>query len=77
MKQPDDQIARWAEYVRTNPDWRKFHNDFINAQFQMHEQFLQRLLKTPGGREKIIELYGIKNLKGYEGLLGPAPAMRS
>jgi hypothetical protein len=64
-------VDRWAEFVRNNPDkWRKIHTEFINAQIQMNRQFLERLKKTPSGKEKIIELYKIKNLKGYNKLLG-------
>ena len=44
-------------------------NSFINAQFDKANKFIKRLLKEPNGREKIIEAYGIKNLKGYEELL--------
>ena len=64
-------VDSWAEFIRNNPDkWRKIHTEFINAQIMMHTKFLERLKKTPGGREKIIELYQIKNLKGYKKLLG-------
>jgi hypothetical protein len=63
-------IDRWAQYMKDNPDkWKRIHTEFINAQFQKHEAFLKRLREQPGGREKIIELYGIRNLKGYEDLL--------
>jgi hypothetical protein len=64
-------VDKWAEFVKNNPDkWRKIHTEFINAQILMNKQFLERLKKTPGGRDKIIELYKIKNLKGYTKLLG-------
>lgn len=63
-------VDRWAEFIRNNPDkWRKIHTDFINAQILMNKQFLERLKKTPNGKDKIVELYQIKNLKGYEKLL--------
>ena len=69
-KTHDDFVVRWANFVKDNPDkWQKKHAEFINAQIENHREFLKRLLKTPGGREKIIRLYGIKNLKGYNGLL--------
>jgi hypothetical protein len=63
-------VDRWAEFVRNSPDnWRKIYTEFINAQILMNRQFLERLKNTPGGREKIIETYQIKNLQGYEKLL--------
>ena len=66
----NDFIERWARFMQEHPtEWKKIHTEFINAQFQKNKEFLQRLLQEPNGREKIIELYQIKNLKGYEGLL--------
>lgn len=66
----NDQIVRWAEFVKNNPDkWKPIHTKFINAQFQKANSFLQRLLKQPNGKEKVIKLYNIKNLKGYKELL--------
>jgi hypothetical protein len=47
-------VERWAKFVRENPDkWQDIHTEFINAQFQMHEDFVNRLLETPGGKEKL------------------------
>lgn len=61
-----EQIKRWANFVKNNPTkWKKVHTEFINALFDKHEQFRERLLKTPGGKEKLIKLYGIKNKEGY------------
>ena len=60
-----EQVERWAHYVRNNPNWRKEHNKFINALFLNHEMIIEKLLKTPSGKEKIIKLYDIKNKKGY------------
>jgi len=66
----DDFIDRWVEFIKKNPDkWRKIHNEFIDSQFIMAEQFWKRLVKTKGGKEKLIEIYKIKNLEGYKGLL--------
>ncbi|PIN88049.1 hypothetical protein COV12_00555 [Candidatus Woesearchaeota archaeon CG10_big_fil_rev_8_21_14_0_10_32_24] len=54
----DDQIVRWAKYVRENPTkWKKPHTEFINAIFDKHEQFKKRLLKTKGGKDKLEKLY--------------------
>ena len=65
----DDAIERWARYVRTTPDWKRHHTAFINAQFAHHQQFLKRLVAQPNGQQKVLMLYGIKNARGYEGLL--------
>jgi len=55
-------IDRWAEYVRTSRGaWKKEHAAFINAQFEKAEEFYRRLAKQPGGKEKIIQIFGIKN----------------
>jgi hypothetical protein len=55
------QVERWALFVREHPtEWKKPHTEFINALFDKHEQFKERLLKTPGGKEKFEKLYGNK-----------------
>ncbi len=65
-----EQVERWAHYVKTDPRWRDAHDQFINAQYEMAHAFIKRLAKQPGGKEKIIKLYGIRNRKGYPKLLG-------
>ncbi|MBU1622060.1 MAG: hypothetical protein KJ597_00640, partial [Nanoarchaeota archaeon] len=62
-KEHQDQVERWAHFVRNNPDkWKQIHTEFINAIFDKHYMFRARLLKTPHGKKKFIELYKIKNL---------------
>lgn len=52
-----DQVMRWAKYVRDNPTtWKKIHTEFIDAIFEKHEQFVQRLKASPGGEEKLRQL---------------------
>ena len=63
-----EQIERWAMFVRNNPEWKEIHNEFINALFENNERFIKNLLKEPKGKEKIIEIYNIKNTKGYSWL---------
>lgn len=67
MREPHlEQVERWANFVKENPKkWRNEHNEFINALFENHYLFMERLLKTSRGKEKIIKLYNIKNKKGY------------
>ena len=65
----DDQITRWAEYVKSHQDWKKIHTKFINAQFKKHEEIIKKILSQPDGREKIIRLYNVKNLNAFKGIL--------
>ena len=65
-----DFIERWAQRVRKDPSWKAIHTEFIDAQFRNAERVIQTLASQPGGAEKIVKLYRIKNRKGYEGLLG-------
>jgi len=68
-KTHDDFIERWAMFVKNNPDkWKPIHTAFINDQFRKSEEFYARLAKTKDGKKKIIEIFGIKNLKGYPSL---------
>lgn len=62
-----EQVERWAKFIRANPTkWQKSHTEFINALFENHNQFRERLLKTPEGKKKMIALYNIKNVEGYD-----------
>lgn len=66
-----EEIDRWIKYMKENPcKWKTVHTEFINAQFDKSRKFIERLLKEPNGREKVINAYGIKNLNGYKKLLG-------
>lgn len=68
-KSHQEQIERWALFVRNNPNsWKKIHTKFIDAIFEKHYQFREELLKTPKGKEKLKELYRIKNVEGYSWL---------
>lgn len=61
---------RWVRYIKANPGtWKKHHTAFINAQYDKAYQFLERLAQTREGQQKIVEMYGIKNVKGYPKLL--------
>ncbi len=62
----EEQIERWANFVKNNPTkWKKIHTEFINSIFDKHGQFRERILKLPDGQEKLIKLYKIKNKSGY------------
>ena len=63
-------IEKWADFVKKNPGQKKQHTEFINSQFKHSEDFFKRLAKEKNGKEKIIKLFNIKNIKGYEDILG-------
>lgn len=43
-KSHDEQIERWARFVRDNPDkWREEHTNFINAQINKANRFYSGL----------------------------------
>ncbi len=64
-----EHVERWATFVRENPTkWKKVHTEFINALFQKNEEVTQRILQQPGGKQKLIELYGIKNVDSFDWL---------
>lgn len=62
-------IDRWIEYVKNNANWADVHDSFINAQFENAYDIIKNLSKTKEGQQKIVELYNIKNIKGYPKLL--------
>jgi len=66
-----EQIERWAKFVRENDIsvWKKIHTEFIDALFEKNERFLRELAKTKEGKEKIIKIYRIKNVKCCKELL--------
>mgnify|MGYP001596109092 CR=1 FL=1 len=55
-KSHEEQIERWAEYVKTHKDWKIKHTQFIDAQFEIAGRFYKELAKTLEGREKIKRL---------------------
>ncbi|RLE47501.1 hypothetical protein DRJ25_02275 [Candidatus Woesearchaeota archaeon] len=54
----DDFIVRWANFVKNDKtkSWKRFHTEFIDAQFRKSEEFFKRLEQEPGGKEKIRRL---------------------
>lgn len=52
-KSHNEQIIRWANYIKTNPEWKKEHNRFIDAQILMARRIYNKLSMTLKGREKI------------------------
>ncbi|MGV8150211.1 MAG: hypothetical protein ACP5NV_00610 [Candidatus Woesearchaeota archaeon] len=69
-KTHEEFIDRWAIFVKNNPNkWQKTHADFINSQILHSQDFIKKLSKKRGGKQKIISLYNIKNIGGYKNLL--------
>ena len=64
-----DSVIRWANYVKDNPNWRKYHTEFINAQFENSYRVIFELLKQPNGKDKIKKLFNIQNVNCCPGLL--------
>ncbi|MDO8511533.1 MAG: hypothetical protein Q7S55_05205 [Nanoarchaeota archaeon] len=63
------QVERWALFVKENPTkWKKIHTDFIDALFEKHDSFRNKLLQTPNGKEKLQQIHNIKNKEGYNWL---------
>jgi len=53
-KTHNEQIERWARYVKSNPDKWKFKlTPFLDSQIIMAKKFYAELLKTPNGKEKM------------------------
>jgi hypothetical protein len=53
-KTHNEQIERWAIYVKENPnEWKKKVKPFIDSQFIKSREFYKRLLKTKGGEDKL------------------------
>ncbi|HLD33711.1 MAG TPA: hypothetical protein VJB66_03220 [Candidatus Nanoarchaeia archaeon] len=62
---------KWATFVREHPtEWKVYHNEFINAEIEMRQNFVECLAQQPGGKEKVREVYGITNPNAYPKLLG-------
>lgn len=64
-----DQVEALANYIREHPDtWREQHTRFLNAQITMANAAIVRILQQKNGKEKIIQLFGIKNKRLIDGL---------
>jgi len=56
-KTHNEQVERWARYVKDNPDkWKSELKPFIDAQIIMAWRFYSKLSETPEGLEKIKRL---------------------
>lgn len=56
-KTHNEQVERWARYVKNNPNnWKSQLKPFIDAQIIMARRFYSKLAETPEGLEKIKKL---------------------
>lgn len=55
-KSHEEQIERWANYVKNNKDWKLKLKPFLDAQIIMARRAYSKLAETESGRKKIIEL---------------------
>ena len=56
-KTHNEQIERWARYVKENPlEWKKELKPFLDAQIIILKRFYSKLAKTEEGRKKIVML---------------------
>ncbi|PIN90633.1 hypothetical protein COU57_02925 [Candidatus Pacearchaeota archaeon CG10_big_fil_rev_8_21_14_0_10_32_14] len=57
----EDQIERWAIYVRDHPkEWKGKVKPFLDGQIIMARRFYKNLSKTTDGKEKIERMWGRK-----------------
>ena len=53
-KSHNEQIERWANYVKNNPDkWKSKIKDFLDSQIIMSRRFYNKLSITEEGKKKI------------------------
>ena len=56
-KSHDEQIVRWAMFIRENPDkWREQHTAFLNSMIISANEKYEKLKKMPNGEKIIVEL---------------------
>ena len=60
-KSHEEQIERWAEFVREHPnEWKLKVKPFMDSQILMARRFYEKILEMPDGKAKIMELRGLK-----------------
>lgn len=56
-KSHEEQIVRWAKYVKDNPNtWKAKVKPLIDGQIIISRRFYANLLKTKNGKEKLLKL---------------------
>lgn len=49
-KSHNEQIERWAKFVRTNKDWKKHLTPFLDSQIIMARRAHKKILALPNGK---------------------------
>lgn len=64
-KTHNEQIERWADYVRETPKevWKPKFNEFIDAQFDMADKFRTKLKQSERGLEILREIIMARKAK--------------
>ncbi len=63
MVEKEELEKLWIEYVRgSNGEWKKYHSKFIDAHIERYNAAIKWQTTQPGGKQKIIDIFGIKNL---------------
>jgi len=52
-KTHEDQIERWARYVKQNSNWKKQSKPFIDAQIILARRNYSKILALPNGTDKL------------------------
>ena len=60
-KTHNEQIERWAKYVRKNPKWKKELKQFLDAQLIIARRVYDNLKNSEEGRRKIMRLRRLSN----------------
>ena len=61
-KSHNEQIKRWANYVKSNSDWKKKLKPFLDSQIIISKRVYKKLAETPEGREKIKKLRDFRKI---------------
>jgi hypothetical protein len=60
-KTHSEQVERWANYVKNNPDWKKKLKPFLDSQIIISRRIYKKLSETEEGKEKIKMIRNLKN----------------
>lgn len=60
-KSHNEQIKRWAKYVKNNPDWKQKFKPFLDSQIIMARRVYRKLAMTKEGKEKIKKLKDLRS----------------
>ena len=61
-KSHNEQIERWANYVKNNLNWKKKLKPFLDSQIIISRRIYKKLAMTKEGREKIKKLRDLRKI---------------